>query len=82
MYVSTVLRITSLINVIYSRSSCDRCVCTWPDVDVARPTERRKFLGFEAVCSAYALHMILTAAPTKVLALIDAVQLDLFRYMY
>ena len=55
---------TDGINIYISSTSLELwCV---PAVDVAPGQLKRKFLGFQAVCC-ICMHMILTAAPTKVL---------------
>ena len=62
--------------MLYSRSSCDvYLACCW-----CRPASGEEKSLDSRRSAAYASHLILTAAPTKALALIDAVQLDcLFR---
>jgi len=55
-------------------------MCTWPAVGVARPAEKKNPWVPGGLLHMHRIYMILTAAPTKALALIDAVQLDcLFR---
>jgi len=58
-------------------------MCTWPAVGVARPAEKKNPWVPGGLLHMHRIYMILTAAPTKALALIDAVQLTRFaRSMY